>query len=56
MALAARVRLLVLTHLSARFSIAPKVLLEETRQVFADAVVAKDGMTLDVGFRDTPDA
>jgi len=55
-ALAARVRLLVLTHLSARFSIAPKVLLEETRQVFADAVVAKDGMTLDVGFRDTPDA
>ena len=53
-ALAAEVKLLALTHLSARFSIAPKVLLEEARQVFADAVVAKDGMTLEVGFRDAP--
>jgi ribonuclease Z len=51
-ALAARVRRLALTHLSARFSAAPGILLEEAREVFAETVVAKDGMVIDVGYSD----
>jgi ribonuclease Z len=51
-ALAAGVRRLVLTHLSARFSTAWQELLDEARAVFAETMVAKDGMILDVPFRD----
>ncbi len=49
-ALAAGVKRLVLTHLSARFSIAPNALLDEARAVFPETVVAKDGMTVEVAY------
>ncbi len=52
-ALAARVRRLVITHVSARFSAGPEVLRDEAREVFPNTVVARDGMALDVGFRDS---
>jgi ribonuclease Z len=51
-ALAAGARKLVLTHLSARYSAGAEVLLREAREVFAGTVVARDGMTIDVPFRD----
>jgi len=51
-ALAARVRRLVLTHLSARFSTQWQELLDEACEVFPHTVVAKDGMTVDVKFVD----
>ncbi len=51
-ALAAKVRQLVLTHLSARFSVASDILLAEAREVFAETVVARDGMTIDVNFEE----
>jgi ribonuclease Z len=51
-ALAARARRLVLTHLSARFSMQWQDLLDEARAVFPETEVAKDGMVLDVPFPD----
>jgi ribonuclease Z len=51
-ALAAKVRKLVINHLSARYSISPEDLVKEAKEVFLDVVVARDGMTIDVPFPD----
>jgi len=49
---AAGVRKLVLTHLSARYSISAEELVTEAREVFPEVVAAKDGMTVEVAFPD----
>lgn len=51
-ALAARAKRLVLTHVSARYSVAAHTLLDEAKSVFQDTVVAKDGLVIDVPFSD----
>jgi ribonuclease Z len=51
-ALAAKVRRLVLTHLSARYSISADELVKEAREVFPEVAAAKDGMTVEVPFQD----
>jgi len=50
---AAKVRKLVLTHLSARYSISADELVKEAKEVFADVAAAKDGMVVDVPFADS---
>ena len=47
---------LALTHISARYSENPARLAREARRVFADTVVASDGLTLEVPYRDDPPA
>ncbi|MGH7548162.1 MAG: ribonuclease Z [Gemmatimonadales bacterium] len=51
-ALAAKARKLVLSHVSARYSISAEELVKEAREVFRETTVAKDGMTIDVPFTD----
>ncbi|HYK10857.1 MAG TPA: ribonuclease Z [Gemmatimonadales bacterium] len=51
-ALAAKAKKLVLTHLSARYSISAEELLKEAKEVFRETVVAKDGLTIEVPFSD----
>ena len=51
-ALAAKARRLVLSHVSARYSISAEELVKEAREVFKETVVAKDGMTVEVPFAD----
>jgi ribonuclease Z len=51
-ALAANVRRLVLSHVSARYSISADELAKEAKTVFAETTVARDGMTVEVNFRD----
>jgi len=51
-ALAAGVKKLVLSHVSARYSLNADELVKEAREVFPETVVAKDGMTIEVPFAD----
>src|SRR5213594_1970114 len=51
-ALAAKARRLVLSHVSARYSISADELVKEARDVFKETVVAKDGMTVEVPYSD----
>ena len=51
-ALAAKARRLVLSHVSARYSISADELVKEAREVFPETTVARDGMTIEVGFDD----
>jgi ribonuclease Z len=51
-ALAAKARRLVLSHVSARYSISAEELVKEARMVFPESSVAKDGMTIEVPFAD----
>jgi ribonuclease Z len=49
-ALAAQAKRLVLSHVSARYSISADELVREAREVFPNASVAKDGLEVDVPF------
>ncbi|HUC40532.1 MAG TPA: ribonuclease Z [Gemmatimonadales bacterium] len=49
-ALAAKAKRLVLSHVSARYSISADELVREAREVFPNAAVAKDGLGVDVPF------
>ncbi len=51
-ALAAKARRLVLSHVSARYSISADELVKEAREVFKETTVAKDGMTIEIPFAD----
>jgi ribonuclease Z len=51
-AAAAGVRQLVLTHLSARYSLTAADLLREAKEVFPNTVVARDGIEIDIPFPD----
>ena len=54
-ALAARARRLVLSHLSARYSRDFMPILEQAREVFPETIVARDGLTIEVPFPDASD-
>lgn len=49
-ALAAKAKRLVLSHVSARYSISADELVREAREVFQNTTVAKDGLEVDVPF------
>lgn len=53
---AAGVKQLVLTHLSARYTQSASDLLREAREVFPDTIVARDGMEIDVPYREASEA
>ena len=52
----AGVKRLIITHLSARYSDNPTPLLDEASAVFPNTVVARDGMSLELGYRADGDA
>jgi ribonuclease Z len=49
-AVAAKVKRLVLSHVSARYSLSADELVREAREIFSNASVAKDGLEVDVPF------
>ncbi len=51
-ALAAHAKRLVLSHVSARYSISAEELVSEARAVFPETTVARDGMTIEVPLTD----
>jgi ribonuclease Z len=51
-AAAANAKQLVLTHLSARYSMSSADLIREAREVFPNTIVARDGMEIEVPFPD----
>jgi ribonuclease Z len=51
-ALDAGVRRLVLTHISPRYSREAPELVAEARAVFPETVIARDGMTVEVPFKE----
>jgi len=51
-ALASRAKRLVLSHVSARYSISADELVKEAKEVFAETSVARDGMVVDVAYAD----
>ncbi|MGH7751626.1 MAG: ribonuclease Z, partial [Gemmatimonadales bacterium] len=51
-ALAAKARQLVLSHVSARYSANADALLEEAKAVFPNVTVARDGMEVEVAYGD----
>jgi ribonuclease Z len=53
-ALEAKARRLVLTHISSRYNRAASELLAEAKAVFPETVIARDGMTIDVPYADAP--
>jgi ribonuclease Z len=52
-ALAAQAKRLVLSHVSARYSISAEELVKEAREVFAEVSVARDGLVVEVAYRDS---
>ncbi len=48
------VRRLLLTHLSARYSRDASILQQQAREIFSNVIVAKDGMEVEVGYREEP--
>jgi len=51
-ALASRAKRLVLSHVSARYSISADELVKEAKEVFPEVSVARDGMVVEVGYAD----
>jgi ribonuclease Z len=51
-ALAAKAKRLVLSHVSARYSISADELVKEAKEVFPNVVVAKDGLDVDIPYSD----